>query len=467
MKQLLTLIFFFSSISFSQAYHTPNFASDTISTIPQTPLEDAEDDESAPDTTFVPEEDIEPVLSYQNNLYKQRLDSITKDVPLNYNQYVQSYLDTYTSPNRKSQIARMLGLAQYYFPIYEKAFRESGIPEEIKYLSIIESALNPHAVSRVGATGLWQFMFSTAKMYGLDMNNYVDERKDPVQASYAAAAFLKDSYNEFGDWLLAIASYNCGKGNVARALARSGATDFWGIRSLLPAETRGYVPAFIAVSYIMNYHKEHDIHPKLSDYPSHTDTVIVDRFIALKEVAKALDVSEEALAALNPGYKKRIVNGTAEAPRRLIIPLPENDSFAALYETLTTEHIQPQRIIAAANDENRPSRGGSATIHKVKKGESLSTIATRYKVTVQDLKVWNNLKSTQVVAGQSLKVRSNVKSIKPAAQPSYITYKVQKGDTLSTIAAKFDGVSIQHIKTANGLKSTAITPGMILKIVKA
>jgi membrane-bound lytic murein transglycosylase D len=164
MKQLLTLIFFFSSISFSQAYHTPNFASDTISTIPQTPLEDAEDDESAPDTTFVPEEDIEPVLSYQNNLYKQRLDSITKDVPLNYNQYVQSYLDTYTSPNRKSQIARMLGLAQYYFPIYEKAFRESGIPEEIKYLSIIESALNPHAVSRVGATGLWQFMFSTAKI---------------------------------------------------------------------------------------------------------------------------------------------------------------------------------------------------------------------------------------------------------------------------------------------------------------
>ena len=188
---------------------------------------------------------------YQNNIYKLRLDSIQKDVQLDYNEFVQTYIDTYS--RHKDEMGRVLGLSQYYFPIYEKAFREAGIPEEIKYLSIVESKLDPTAVSRVGATGPWQFMAATAKLYGLNMNNYVDDRRDPVQASYAAAAYLKDAYMMFGDWLLAIASYNCGKSSVERAVAKAGSLDFWAVRQYLPTETRNYVPAFIGVAYVMNY----------------------------------------------------------------------------------------------------------------------------------------------------------------------------------------------------------------------
>src|SRR6202007_2143582 len=174
--------------------------------------------------------------------------------------YVQAEIDNYLS--QKSDVGRELGLAKYYFPIYEKAFREAGIPDEIKYLSIVESQLNPVATSRAGATGLWQFLGSTARIYGLKMDNYVDERRDPIQSSYAAAAYLKDAYQEFGDWLLAIASYNCGKSNVIRAIEKAGANDFWSIRQYLPVETRGYVPAYIAITYVMNYYKQHNLIPQ-------------------------------------------------------------------------------------------------------------------------------------------------------------------------------------------------------------
>jgi len=184
-------------------------------------------------------------------IYERRLDSISKDIPLEYNEYVQTYIDLYMQ--NRDEMGQVIGLSKYYFPIYEKAFRDAGIPEEIKFLSIVESKLDPNAVSRVGATGPWQFMFTTAKLYGLNMDSYVDERRDPIQATYAAAAYLKDAYQEFGDWLLAIASYNCGKSNVERAVEKAGANDFWSARQYLPAETRGYVPAFIAMNYVMHY----------------------------------------------------------------------------------------------------------------------------------------------------------------------------------------------------------------------
>lgn len=471
MKQLLTLIFFFFSIPLLKAKQDNTFPDSLINKLQANQVIHIPEVPYPRDTTFVPEVNDGPLMSFQNVVYKRRLDSIKTEIPMDYNEYVQSYIDIYTAPRRKPQIAKMLGLSKYYFPIYEKAFRESGIPEEIKYLSIVESALNPHAVSRVGATGPWQFMFTTAKGYGLDMNNFVDERKDPIQASYAAAAYLKDAYNEFGDWLLAIASYNCGKGNVLRAMNRSGANDFWGIRAYLPAETRGYVPAFIGVTYIMNYYKNHEIVPVDADFPIVTDTIMVDRFVSLDQVAKALDLNSTELLALNPAYKKHIVNGTNEIPRRLIIPLTAREHFSALYETLNNlENTGSQKIIAANFDADQtPKSATSSTSHKVRSGESLSTIADKYNIEVQDLKVWNHLRSMRIVPGQRLKINSAARpeTASPAKAKTYITYKVRKGDTLSTIAEKFDGATIQKIKVANNLKGSAITPGMLLKIDRA
>jgi membrane-bound lytic murein transglycosylase D len=194
------------------------------------------------DTTILPVVTQPVALTGGYSIYRHRLDSIKKDIPLDFNEYVQSYIEVYA--RNREEMGRVLGLAKYYFPIYEKAFRDAGIPDELKYLSVVESKLDPLAISRVGAAGPWQFMYTTAKIYGLNMDDYVDDRRDPIQASYAAAAYLKDAYEEFGDWLLAIASYNCGKSNVEHAIDKAGASDFWSIRQYLPAETRNYVPAY-------------------------------------------------------------------------------------------------------------------------------------------------------------------------------------------------------------------------------
>ncbi len=402
-----------------------------------------------------------PSLPGYLSVYKFRLDSITKDVPLDYNEYVQSYIDTYT--RHKDEMSHVLGLAKYYFPIYEKAFHEAGIPEEIKYLSIVESKLDPTAVSRVGATGPWQFMPATAKLYGLNMDNYVDERRDPIQASYAAAAYLKDAYMEFGDWLLAIASYNCGKSNVERAIAKAGAMDFWSIRPYLPQETRGYVPAYIAVSYVMNYADKHNISPQIFSLGLRTDTVLVDRFVALSNVSKALNADIRELSLLNPSYKRQIVNGTVTAPRRLVIPRPEQEYFAALYDVLNSD--TPIQNTYVPVDDQREKK--TPQFHKVHGGESLFDIADNYGISVQDLKDWNNLHGNKAVAGKKLWL--NDRHEVPADSPSksdhkFVTYKVRRGDTLNVIAAKFDGSSVESIKSLNGLKKGALQPGMMLKI---
>ncbi len=265
------------------------------------------------DTVPVPVID-RPLVFNQNYIYKLRLDSIAKTVPLSYNEYVQSFIDIYS--RRKDMMGKMLGLSQYYFPIFEKALKAYNIPAEIKYLPIIESSMNPHAISRVGATGMWQFMFGTAKAYGLNMDNFVDERKDPIQASYAAAAYFRDAYEELGDWLLAIAAYNCGKGNVTRAIDKAGSRDFWEIRPFLPKETRDYVPAFIAAVYVMQYANTHSIVMQAPAINYKTDTVLVNRFVALADVAKAINHEEATLFGLNPSYKKKIVNGTYQLPKK-------------------------------------------------------------------------------------------------------------------------------------------------------
>jgi len=428
---------------------------------------------SATDTVAVPAIN-QPMLFGQSLLYKLRLDSIKQTVPLDYNEYVQSYIDIYVK--RKNMYADMLGLSSYYFPIFEKALKAYNIPTEIKYLSIVESSLNPHAVSRVGATGLWQFMFGTAKAYGLNMDNFVDERKDPIQASYAAAAYFRDAYEELGDWLLAIAAYNCGKGNVNRAIDKAGSRDFWEIRRFLPAETRNYVPAFIAAVYVMKYSKTHQIQAKTTPFAFKTDTVLVRNFVALSEVANAINHKEETLFALNPSYKRKIVNGTEISPKRVVIPNPEHQYYEQLFEVLNKDVETNKEIILASTDDVRelrkkkPSKIEKAPailVHKVLPGQNLNVIANKYGVEVQDLKVWNKLSTLTIIPGQKLRIYKDNAPQKfvPKTKASFVSYKVKQGDTLSSIAEKFDGITVASLKEANGLKSAKIAEGMILKVM--
>jgi peptidoglycan lytic transglycosylase D len=361
------------------------------------------------DTTSVPEVVELPKFSNYNYTYKNRLDSIQKTVPLTYNQHVQDYIDIYSG--RKDMMGKMLGLSDYYFPIFAKALKSFNIPEEIKYLPIIESSMNPYAVSRVGATGLWQFMFATAKGYGLNMDNFVDERKDPVQASYAAAAYFKDAYEELGDWLLAIAAYNCGMGNVKRAMEKSNSMDFWELRRYLPKETRNYVPAFIAAVYVMNCSDQHQIQRASPPFEKYTDTIQVNHFVSIPALAEALDMDLDVLCSLNPSYKKKIVNGTESSPKRLVIPRISLEDFTSIYELLNEDSSTgSMRVILASNSDRKTvkkSRTKSRPAffyHKVSSGQNLGSIANKYHVEVQDLKVWNKLRGSTIVPGQKLKV---------------------------------------------------------------
>ena len=452
MKRFFTFTVCILSLTFARAASLPPGTSSTpINTDPPGTGKNTKD-------TIVPVT-AAPLPAYLS-VFKQRLDSIQKEVPLDYNEFVQNYIDIYT--RHKDEMSHVLGLAKYYFPIYEKAFKEAGIPQEIKYLSIVESKLDPMAVSRVGATGPWQFMPATAKLYGLAMDGFVDDRRDPVKASYAAAAYLKDAYMEFGDWLLAIASYNCGKSNVERAIAKAGALDFWSIRQYLPKETRGYVPAYIAISYVMNYADKHSIFPVTWATGLKTDTVLVDRLVALANVSKALSVDVVELGLLNPAYKKQVINGTVAAPRRMVIPQGSPDTYAALYDVLNSDQPLPADAPAVAKVTDQPQ------FHKIKRGETLAAIADRYNVEVQDLKDWNNLRSNKATPGKKLWLNdSHMTDVEPAhATSKYITYKVKRGDTLNLIAEKFDGTTPGQIRSLNGLKHGALQPGMTLKITK-
>lgn len=420
------------------------------------------------DSLELPQIDEDPYYSEPVSIFQARLDSIKKTIPLPYNAYVQKYIDIYAA--RKDMMGKMLGMSTYYFPIFEKALKDLNMPDEIKYLPIIESSMNAHAVSRVGATGLWQFMFGTAKDYGLSMNNYIDERKDPIQASYAAAAYFRDAYNELGDWLLAVAAYNCGKGNVMKAINKANSYDFWEIRPYLPLETRNYVPAFIAAIYVMKYADKHDIVARPYLHAYQTDTIQVNRFVSLPQLAASIGVEEEVLTTLNPAYKRKIVHGTEAAPQRLVLPQTVDYSFSKIYDLLNEQNTAAESaIIAASNDDRRVTRRTASTAlaasstYQVKPGQNLSSISKNLGVSVAQLKAWNNLRSNQIQVGQTLKIAKQSGS----ATSKYLTYKVRSGDTLSEIASKFNGVTVQGIKRDNKLAhAKTLKPGMVLKIVR-
>lgn len=422
-------------------------------------LEEISEDVNFLEAELFPQETLELVpLTVEG-----RLRFIEKDVPMSYNEQVRSYIETYTSPRYRNHVGRMLGLSEYYFPVFERIFAETGLPEEFKYLAIIESAFNPHAVSRVGATGQWQFMFATARMYGLEIDKDIDERRDPVAATYAASAYLRDAYERFDDWLLAIASYNCGPGNVLRAIKRSGLErpDYWQISPYLPRETRNYVPAFIAMAYVFAFHEEHGIEPIKSELEMPTEEVAVNRTVSLKDIAKALDRDVASLKVLNPAYKRDAVKGSPDRPRRIVLPDVEPTHYPALYAVLNHGAVpgEPQSMNASVTvDEERPM-----ATHRVKRGESLATIARRHGVTVEDLRVWNDLKGNTILAGQNLRVGQKA-TTSSEESASYVTYKVKRGDTLSTIAKRYPGATVNKIKADNNLANNQIKAGMTLKI---
>lgn len=351
-----------------------------------------------------------------DSVIAKRLSALHTVIPMTYNNEVRSYIRFYLKyMSRRLNV--MLSLGQYYYPMFEDALSRYGVPEELKYLTIVESAMNPMATSRVGAAGLWQFMYSTGKLYGLEVNSVVDERRDVIKSTYAAAHFLSDLHGVFGDWTLAIAAYNCGPGNINKAIARSGGKrDFWGIYNFLPRETRGYIPAFIAVTYVMNYYREHGLRPVAVKMPVRTDTLVVDRDVMLCFVEQYTGIGEDELRTLNPQYRSNYIPG---ATGRYPICLPTNrmESFIANQDSIyarsadslsrnprSIEPIKGRGDRVKSKDSGR-KKGGDRKYHTVKKGETLSSVARQYGLTVQKLKKMNGLKRDQINAGQRLKVR--------------------------------------------------------------
>lgn len=351
-------------------------------------------------------------VTYNKDVYIDRLHRMPTIMEMPYNEVVQSCIDRYTERMRRS-VSYFLGAANFYMPIFEEALDLYQLPLELKYLPVIESALNPTAVSRVGATGLWQFMLPTGKAYGLNVNSLVDERRDPVKASYAAARYLRDLYGIFGDWSLVIAAYNCGPENINKAIRRSGGEkDYWKIYPYLPKETRGYVPAFIAANYVMNYYCEHNICPMKSQLPAKTDTIMVDRNVDFSQIASVCGLDISMIRALNPAYRRDIVPGaTAPSPIRLPIDdislfIDNQDSiYAAESATEKRLEVEVDESVAKKTTTNKKGKSRSTQSHKVRKGENLGAIAKRYGTTVSKLKSLNGLKNSNIRAGQSLRVR--------------------------------------------------------------
>ena len=352
------------------------------------------------DTTANGSEDATP-----DSVYARRLQQLVSPVQLPYNPIVRGYIARYTNP-RYGTISRILGLSQYYFPLIEEELIKAGLPVELRALPIIESALNPTAVSRMGAAGLWQFMPSTGKLYGLEVNSLVDERRDPVRSTQAACRYLKDLYAIYNDWSLAIAAYNCGPGNVNKAIARSGGNGrtFWDIYDYLPRETRGYVPAFIGASYAYAYHRQHGIELTESPIPLATDTIRIDRLMHLGQIASTIDIPIETLRQLNPQYKLDIIPATTK-PYTLVLPqrnitqyIANEPAIFAKDSAYLKEYINPANI-----DKKRQERSG--TVYVVKKGDTLGAIARRYRVTTAQLMRWNGIKNAHKLRlGQRIRI---------------------------------------------------------------
>ncbi|MEE2771460.1 MAG: LysM peptidoglycan-binding domain-containing protein [Bacteroidota bacterium] len=406
---------------------------------------------------------------------KARLERLNARTPFNieYNPILESVIKSYLKRNKHS-MERLMALSTYYFPLFEQELDKYDIPLEIKYLAIVESALNPRAKSRVGATGLWQFMFTTGKMHGLDVSSYVDERMDPVRSTQAAAEYMASLYKVFGDWDLVLASYNSGPGNVSKAIRRSGgATDYWQLRRYLPRETAGYVPAFLATLYLFEYADEHKFQPGNPEVVYfETDTIQVKKLLTFDQITKVTGVEKEMLEFLNPSYKLDIIPFVEDEKYTLRLPRPATGTFvnneAAIYNFAESQLAETKKELPKYVETEDRIR------YRVRNGDYLGKIAARYGVGVSSIKRWNNLRGNNIRVGQYLtiyprkpvSVASNENTSKPSSSSSQKTYTVRKGDSLWSISKKFPGVTVQNLRAWNDMNSNSLKPGMKLKVSK-
>lgn len=406
-----------------------------------------------------------------DSVFIARLKAINSFIPLPYNNIVKNHIIYYTQkiPNK---IDLILGLSSYYLPQFEEILDVHDLPKELKIMAIIESALNPKAVSSANAKGMWQFMYRTALQYNLKIDSYVDERLDPIASGHAAAKYMKDSYSIFGDWLLAIASYNCGAGNVNKAIRRAGSREFWDVYPYLPRETRGYVPSFVAALYTLNYYKEHRITPRAIEMPAHVDTFIIKKPLHFGQISELIGISKEELGDFNPQYIKEIIPGSTQG-NILRLPFYHTNAFIDKEKEVYTykDSIFFNPIVynqaKASSNTNR-----SSVTHRVTSGETLSHIALKYRVRVSDIQAWNGVR-TVIRPGQRLTIytsnppasTSSSSNVATSTSGGYVMYTVKKGDNLWDISRKFNGVSLNQIMTLNGFnKNSKILPGKKIKI---
>nr|WP_315161420.1 LysM peptidoglycan-binding domain-containing protein [uncultured Flavobacterium sp.] len=467
---------------------------------------------------------IDQIVDYElpTALLKERLAAMDAKSPFNieYNQGLENIIKSFLK-NRKKSFERLMGTSEYYFPLFEEALAKQNVPLEIKYLAIVESALNPKAVSKMGATGLWQFMYQTGKQYGLKIDSYVDERSDPLKASEAAAQYMINMYKIFGDWDLVLASYNSGPGNVAKAIRRSGGQqNYWNIRKNLPKETQGYVPAFLATMYIYEYHKEHGIVPNRAAVKHFaTDTIMIKKQMTFKQISDLLDVPVAQLQVLNPSYKLNVIpfyhdqNHYLRLPQEKIAVFASNEAQIYAYTQYESDKrekpFQIEKAMAVKDTANYTIQKialPKTTYYKVRRGDNLSMIASKYDVDVSDIKKWNKLKSNALAYGKSLKIvigadlttlkkepktelvpsekiSSNERIVasemkvnkeektKKTTQPEIVVsnasalYVVQKGDNLGSIAKKYD-VTVAEIQEWNHLSNDNVQLGASLQVAK-
>jgi membrane-bound lytic murein transglycosylase D len=451
-------------------------------------------------------------ISVSDSVLIGRLKKVEAAVKLSYNNIVRDWIEMYAT-RRPAQVEIMLGLSAYYFPFFEEIFDRYELPHELKYMAIIESALNPRAVSRAGATGLWQFMLGTAKGLNLEVTTFVDERRDVLKATDAAARYLKQLYNVYQDWHLVIAAYNCGPGNVNKAITRSGGkTDYWQMYYALPRETRGYVPAYIAATYIMNYYREHQLTPRFPAMALNTDTIMVGQMINLKQISDNLTIDLEALRELNPMYRRDIVPGSPEKSYPVRVPVDQVSDFILRSETIYNHErdahfpdntlVAPQNSVIAGETEFS-TEGKTRIMYTVKSGDNPGYIANWFNINLNDLRNWNNIRRNMIRTGQKLVIyvpeekvdhykrinnlsfsakqalvgkpvtsgQVSEKNERPqrseaaSEDPDYEYYTVKQGDNLWTIAQKYPGISNTDIMKLNNISDVkGLKAGQRLKI---
>lgn len=451
------------------------------------PVFSQESDEQTPEEVIeVPQvieitTQLDYIPEYTEEEVKERLKKIESSIKLTYNDKVAAFIHYFAVRNR-DYTRLMIQRKNLYFPMFEKVLAKHKLPDELKYLAVVESGLNPKAGSRVGAIGLWQFMPRTGKSYGLDYDPFIDEKMDPYKSTVAASKYLTELYRMFNDWELALASYNCGPGNLRRAIRRSGYKDgFWSIYNKLPRETRAYVPQFIALMYVMNYAQEHNLdHPNL-DYPMETDTILVNNYMDLEVFSNLSDICLEDIQKLNPELKR---NAIPEHVKNYILKIPVDkkeyfvENRVAIFDSASKTNAPTTLLASLDEEENTSTVVKKKVYHTVRSGESLGKIAEKHHVSISELRRWNKINGSLIRSGQRLVLYKNYKVSSSTSNSSSIAQKtvpktkssstkyyiVQPGDTLWRISQQYEGLTIEQIKKLNNLKTNNIKPGMKLVI---